>query len=156
LNDPLDIISGSTELLDRIAPLWEQQRDYHASVNATWARTMRAITFPKRRDELVSSVRSPADFRVHIALVDGVDVGYAISIVPPNNAGVIESLFVREDLRGRRIGERLLHAAIAWLRDERKTSKITLSVLIGNDAALRFYERHGFAARTTQMQLLDG
>lgn len=155
MNDPLDIIAGSVELLDRIAPLWEQQRNYHASVNATWAPSMRAITFPKRRDELVSSARGPDDFCIHIALRDGVDVGYAISLLLPNNVGVIESLFVREDLRGQRIGERLLRAAVAWLRDERKASKVTLNVLIGNDAALRFYERHGFAARTTQMQLLD-
>lgn len=39
------------------------------------------------------------------------------------------------------IGRRLLHAALAWLGDEKP---VRLEVASYNDGAIRFYERHGF------------
>ncbi|MFT3788975.1 MAG: GNAT family N-acetyltransferase [Tepidisphaeraceae bacterium] len=154
MSSDIHIITGDVILLDRVEPLWLQQRDFHANVNTTWRDSMKDKTFAARRTELLRTARSADDFRVTIAHDESTreDVGYCLTIIVPNGGGVIESLFVVEQRRGQRIGERLLDDAVDWLRKQ-NTTRITLTVMIGNDDALRFYERFGFRARTTEMEL---
>lgn len=49
--------------------------------------------------------------------------------------------------RGQGHGRRLLDTAIAWARDEARLSYLDLGVFLGNDRALRLYERAGFVAQ---------
>ena len=57
--------------------------------------------------------------------------------------GVIVNLYVRPDARGDGIGSRLLEAAEDELA-EADVDTVTLEVLAANDAARRFYSRHGY------------
>ena len=57
--------------------------------------------------------------------------------------GVIANLYVRPESRDRGIGSRLLDAAEAELA-EAGVDTVSLEVLAANDAARRFYSRHGY------------
>lgn len=67
--------------------------------------------------------------------------------VPPQpklaHAGIVWGVYVREDFRRRRLGERLVRAAIDWARTKRLVT-LRLSAVQGNGQARRCYERCGF------------
>jgi ribosomal protein S18 acetylase RimI-like enzyme len=84
-----------------------------------------------------------------VAELDGRVAGY-IRLKPPTrmpeNAHVIQvqGLAVHPDARRRGVAANLLDAAAEHLRD-RGIRKLTLRVLSTNEAAIRLYERQGFA-----------
>lgn len=57
--------------------------------------------------------------------------------------GVVSNLFVRPDRRGEGIGAELLGAAERSLRDS-GASVVALEAMADNEAARRFYRRHGY------------
>ncbi|MEN6343331.1 MAG: GNAT family N-acetyltransferase, partial [Methanospirillum sp.] len=103
--------------------------------------------FAVRRDALLEKNRDRA-FRLELAFdaVAGAPVGYCIASGAPGGHGEVESIFVDRAYRDRGIGGALLEHALAWM-DELGTVEQALSVFAGNDRALPFYERHGFAPR---------
>lgn len=64
--------------------------------------------------------------------------------------GVIVNLYVRPDARGDGIGSDLLSAAEAELAAE-AVDAVTLDVLAANDAARRFYRRHGYRSHRLEL-----
>ena len=97
-----------------------------------------------------------------VAELNGRVAGY-IRLKPPTrlpeNAHVIQvqGLAVHPDERRRGAAGSLLDAAAKQLRD-RGIRKLTLRVLSTNQAAIRLYERHGFAREGTQLEefLING
>lgn len=78
-------------------------------------------------------------------------------LVPRQGAGAhkiveVDNLVVRADLRGRRIGRRLLAAAVEWSRQRRA---VQVEAIVGevNRNARRFYENFGFAAASDRLVL---
>ena len=63
----------------------------------------------------------------------------------PHKVVEVDNLVVRADLRGRRVGRRLLAAAVEWSRQRRA---IQVEAIVGdvNRDGRRFYENFGFAA----------
>jgi ribosomal protein S18 acetylase RimI-like enzyme len=57
--------------------------------------------------------------------------------------GVVENLYVRPAHRGRGVGSRLLANAEARLSD-RDAEFVSLAAMADNEAARRFYRRHGY------------
>ena len=64
----------------------------------------------------------------------------------------VDNLVVRADQRGRRIGRRLLAAAVEWSR-QRRATQVEVFVGDGNRDARRFYESFGFAATADRLVL---
>jgi RimJ/RimL family protein N-acetyltransferase len=56
----------------------------------------------------------------------------------------IWGVYVRPQLRGRRVGEALLQAAVDWAAKHDGVTIVRLMVTVGNDAALACYRRRGF------------
>jgi RimJ/RimL family protein N-acetyltransferase len=77
----------------------------------------------------------------------GALAGMAGVYTPPQpklaHVGTIWGVYVREAFRGRGIGEALVRACIDWARGK-GLAGLRLSVVDGNKAALRCYERCGF------------
>ena len=78
-------------------------------------------------------------------------------IVPVPGAGAhkvveVDNLVVRADLRGRRIGRRLLAAAVEWSRQRRA---VQVEAVVGdvNREGRRFYESFGFATANDRLVL---
>jgi GNAT superfamily N-acetyltransferase len=59
-----------------------------------------------------------------------------------DQVGVLETLVVSSDARGERVGQALLNAARERLADW-DIQVMTISVIDGNDGAMRFYRREG-------------
>ena len=62
----------------------------------------------------------------------------------------VDNLIVRADQRGRRIGRRLLAAAVEWSRQRRA---VQVEAVVGEGAARRFYENFGFAVANDRLVL---
>jgi GNAT superfamily N-acetyltransferase len=69
--------------------------------------------------------------------------------------GVVESVRVRSDLRGRALGERLMRHVVDLARD-RGAVRVELTTNARRDAARRFYERLGFVGSHVGMKLYLG
>ena len=78
-------------------------------------------------------------------------------IVPRPDVGLhkvveVDNLVVRADQRGRRIGRRLLAAAVEWSRQRRATHVEAIVGEVNHDAR-RFYESYGFAVSADRLVL---
>jgi GNAT superfamily N-acetyltransferase len=64
----------------------------------------------------------------------------------------VDNLVVRADQRGRKIGRRLLAAAVEWSR-QRRATHVEVTVHDFNRDAKRFYENFGFLPSVGRMVL---
>ncbi|MEO5709439.1 MAG: GNAT family N-acetyltransferase [Nocardioidaceae bacterium] len=69
--------------------------------------------------------------------------------------GIVESVRVRPDLRGARLGEQLMRHVLDLARD-RGAVRVELTTNEQRDAARRFYERLGFVASHVGMKYYLG
>ncbi|MGQ4389965.1 GNAT family N-acetyltransferase [Streptomyces sp. SAS_270] len=70
----------------------------------------------------------------------------------PVKVATLVALYVRPAHRRTRTGARLVKAFVAWAK-ERGAEEAEVSAYAENPDAIRFYERHGFAARTLTLGL---
>lgn len=60
------------------------------------------------------------------------------------------SMYVAPQYRNRSLGGSLVEAFFAWSR-ERGAERFHVSAYVANEAAIRFYRRHGFASLSTEL-----
>jgi ribosomal protein S18 acetylase RimI-like enzyme len=116
---------------------------------------------PARTREQVAQWLAQPDSTVLVAQSDQGVVGLAVLLtrVPSGFAGAVprkvvkvDNLVVRADQRGRRIGRRLLAAAVEWSR-QRRATHVEVAVHDFNRDAKRFYESFGFVTSVDRMIL---
>ena len=112
-------------------------------ISRDFADAIRTTPFVRRRDALVRKA-----VRVDLVQLGEADVGYCITTIDDEGVGEVESLFVEKEHRNRGLGDRLMRQALGWL-DERGVERRIIGVVVGNERAIRFYQRYGFRARTT-------
>ena len=95
---------------------------------------------------LTESVTTPGGQVMLVAEEAGRPVGLAFGIFDKDRAktGHVGGMWVEPEARGRGAGQALLDSAIAWAR-ARELDRLELWVTAGNGAAIRLYERSGFA-----------
>ena len=100
-----------------------------------------------------------ADTVVMVADVDGAVAGYVYAGVEPlswkelrDEAGFIHDLLVADEARNSGVGQQLLDAAIAWLR-QRGMPRVVLWTAAPNTGAQRMFERRGFRSTMVEMTL---
>lgn len=130
-----------------IKSLWEKLNAHHLTRSNYFKGHFSTFTFERRlrnlqKHELLSAF---------VAEDDGENIGYCLATVD-GSAGEIESLFVDEKHRGKKIGEQLVSVAMGWLK-EHKCEIIRVSIAEGNEDVLDFYRKFGFAERLIVMQL---
>jgi GNAT superfamily N-acetyltransferase len=59
-------------------------------------------------------------------------------------------MYVMPGLRGKGVGSRLVADFTAWAR-ERGVTRLHVTAYTANDAAVRFYQRHGYAPLSTEL-----
>lgn len=149
MNDSIKILSGGAELLDRIAPLWGEIKQYHVEKSRHFSKDLDSISFEKRKRGLISKAKY---LRVDIAnnLEMKKDVGYCISTIDNNNRGEIDSLYIEASHRRQGIGKQLTKMALTWL-DKEGASESSIVVAYGNEKACDFYKIFGFYPRNIQL-----
>lgn len=135
------------EEIDTIAPLWEKLNEYHAEHSTYFARDFRNFSFDERKRRLAEE---KSRLRILLAeTAEGEPVGYAVGSIAEAHAktrGELDSMYVKAEWRGHRIGEGLATRILDWL-DENGVTNIVIAVAAGNEKALKFYDRLGFAPR---------
>ncbi len=154
MNDSIKILSGGPELLDRVAPLWEEIKRYHVEKSLHFSKDLNSISFAERKRNLISKAKY---LRVDIAnnLEIKKDVGYCISTIDNNNRGEIDSLYIDESHRRQGIGKQLTLKALAWL-DKEGASDSAIMVAYGNEEVADFYKIFGFYPRNIQLSRKKG
>jgi GNAT superfamily N-acetyltransferase len=116
---------------------------------------------PARTREQVASWLAQPESTVLVAQSEEGVVGLAVLLtrVPSGFAGAVprkvievDNLVVRADHRGRRVGRRLLAAAVEWSR-QRRATHVEVSVHDFNRDAKRFYENFGFMPSVDRLVL---
>jgi GNAT superfamily N-acetyltransferase len=147
------IVRAGIERIDDLQPLWESLHDHHATV-APHLEELGPVRTPDQswavRRELYEEWLAEPDAFVLLAEVNREPVGYAlVHLRGPEETwetcdriGVLETLTVLPDERGRGIGSALFECIYAELR-RLGVTELQVAVISKNAAALRFYERHG-------------
>jgi GNAT superfamily N-acetyltransferase len=116
---------------------------------------------PTRTREQVAHWLAQPDSTVLVAQSEQGVVGLAVLLTraPSGFAGAVprkvielDNLVVRSDQRGRRVGRRLLAAAVEWSR-QRRATHVEVAVHEFNRDAKRFYENFGFASSIDRLVL---
>ena len=160
LRDPsLTLTVGGQALIDELEPLWLSLFDWHATIGAAQLPLIdRELSWPRRRALYISLLEHDDAFVV-VARRNGEAVGYAVAHLhdgpddtwpTSDRIGEIESLAVLEQERGGGLGSQLLDVAEAELA-KRGATTVAIAVMVGNDAARRFYERRGMVPTTVRM-----
>jgi diamine N-acetyltransferase len=143
------IITIDRDEISIIKTLWEGLNAHHLSNSTHFKKHFSEFTFEKRIEGLNKRDRLIA----FVAQDNGNNIGYCIATVDGAN-GEVDSLFVEAAYRGRWVGEELVSHSLKWLR-EQKCESVRVSIAEGNESALDFYRRFGFAERLTVMQMTE-
>lgn len=138
----MEIERASADEVQAVADMWvdlaAEQRQYGSHV------------LPETNEAGIGEelARHAATGRLLVAREDGILGFVAFSLERGSydldvTRGVIENIYVDPDRRGEGIGTELLAAAQRALR-ERGAEALALEAMADNEAALRFYRRHGF------------
>lgn len=139
--------------IDRVKSLWLRLLAHHARL-AGHLEEVGAIRAPEdswrqRRAQYVEWLSAPLT-RVFVARDGERPVGYAMVRVVEapgswrwgDRSGVLETLVVDDEVRGAGVGQALVGAAREHLAGQ-GIEVMKISVLAGNDDAMRFYRREG-------------
>jgi len=85
-----------------------------------------------------------------VVLLTRAPSGFAGAV--PRKVIEVDNLVVRADQRGRRVGRRLLAAAVEWSR-QRRATHVEVAVHDFNRDARRFYESFGFSSSIDRLVL---
>jgi len=148
----LRIVRAGPERIADLEVLWKALQDHHARIAPVRA-GLRArsadAAWERRRPKYEALLATPSAF-VLIAERAGRPVGYALVHLAEashgyesgERVGEVETLSVLGAERGNGIGSALIDAVERELATQ-GVRELRLSVLAGNDDALRFYERRG-------------
>jgi ribosomal protein S18 acetylase RimI-like enzyme len=146
-----EIVRGDPSHIDELQPLWHALREHHGSVTPEWGPLRPPAESWGRRRATYADVLGDGG-ALFLAIEDGVIVGFALCeheqvASPtwqwPRDVFVIVDLVVLPEHRRRGIGEALLRAVEEEAR-ARGVAALDLNTAAPNEAARRFYERHGY------------
>jgi ribosomal protein S18 acetylase RimI-like enzyme len=148
------------ERVEELGPLYESLHDHHAAISPDLtgmpARGA-AESWARRRPRYESWLREPGAFAL-LAGRGSDAVGYALTTVAAgydswrsgDAIGELRDIAVLPSERGAGVG-RLLVDRVAEELAGADIEEYRLTVLVGNEGALRFYERLGFTKVTEQL-----
>ena len=137
--------------LEAVADCWvalaREQREHGSHV----------LPEPNREAILETLAAHQFDGGLLVARLEGELAGFATATVERGtfaldaNRGVLSNLYVKPAFRSQGIGEALLEATEAFLAD-RDVEVVTLEAMADNEAARRFYRRHGYETYRVAME----
>lgn len=152
--DKLDFITGGTELLDSVQPLWEKLNIHHKANSRYFKDKFMKLTFDIRKKKLIND----SDTELRIDLVKDLEkqafVGYCISTVNSELEGEIDSLYIEPEYRKYGIGDKLMRRSLDWLDSRNVKTKIII-VAEGNEQVFSFYKKYGFYERKIILEQLS-
>lgn len=103
-------------------------------------------------EEITNDLNHPLSVYFIAELEDKTPVGYVLARSCNNcNYFIIDELFIKDDMRGNNVGQKLLEMAIAEGKKHHNT--IRVEIFGWNEHAKRFYLRHGFKEDSIVLEL---
>jgi GNAT superfamily N-acetyltransferase len=102
----------------------------------------------------VAELFADPDALLLAAVADSMVVGHLVGLYQPASPmwlgarAELVSMYVVPGLRGKGVGSRLVTDFTAWAR-ERGATRLHVTAYAANAAAVRFYQRHGYAPLST-------
>ena len=151
------IVKAGAERIDDLEPLWRALAEHHHSV---WPEDgplrERADSWARRRALYREKLAEPGGVLL-IAERDRRPVGYAmVATASPSmtwaieDAATLETIVLLPEVRGSGLGTALIERVKAEVRANGVTH-LGLGVVAANEAAIRFYRRHGFQPAFVEM-----
>ncbi|MCY6354479.1 GNAT family N-acetyltransferase [Clostridium sp. ZS2-4] len=137
------IVEKDITEIELIKPLWEQLNSIHLDKSVYFKNKYGKFTFKKRIDSIYEKAQKGV-IKLDILLDKdtGNYIGYCLSSIE-DNLGEIESIYIENQYRKFRLGDKLMKNALNWFESKLITN-IEINVVYANDEALPFYERYGF------------
>lgn len=142
---------GSLELLPAIEPLWLALREHHIRTSPHFAEQFLERDYDREKLALMYAHRKGSVAIQTVATPSGILMGYCIVAGTAPGEGVIESLYIRPEIRGIGAGVKLIASAVHWLH-EKQCEKVRVRVAVGNEEAVTVYEKAGFRLRAHLME----
>jgi GNAT superfamily N-acetyltransferase len=155
---PIRVRQASLRDYEELCALFDQLDEFHRQARPE---LFQPFPPPARTREQVAHWLAQPESTVLVAQSEDGVVGLAVLLTrtPSGFAGAVprkvielDNLVVRADQRGRRVGRRLLAAAVEWSR-QRRATHVEVAVHAFNSDARRFYESFGFAASVDRLVL---
>jgi GNAT superfamily N-acetyltransferase len=130
----------------------EDAGTYDDTVDVEWPRKHGAQRFLDGLDD-------PHRLVLVAVVPPGTVVGHLLGLVTeptamrPVRVATLQSLYVLGAHRGGGVGARLVNEFRQWARG-RDSDRLEVTAYAGNDGALRFYRRHGFAAQSVLLEAI--
>ncbi|WDV45155.1 GNAT family N-acetyltransferase [Clostridiaceae bacterium M8S5] len=146
----IEYIIGSKELLDEVQPLWEELNEVHIAKSIDFSDYFSSFNFSMRKNSILNSDRD-----VFIILAKDAEndkfIGYIIASIDNKLVGEIDSLYVKSDYRGKKIGKVLMEKALEWL-SKKDSRRIKIGVAVGNESVIGMYKKYNFYPKVTILE----
>ncbi|MCB2200802.1 GNAT family N-acetyltransferase [bacterium] len=144
---------GSLERLPAIEPLWLALREHHIRTSPHFSDQFVERDFDQEKLALMHTHRKGAVAIHTVATPSGILMGYCIAAKTATGVGLIESLYIRPEIRGVGAGVKLIVTAVHWLQNQR-CEKIRVRVAVGNEESAGVYEKAGFHLASHIMEIV--
>lgn len=137
------LVEKSLTEIELIKPLWEKLNSIHFYKSVYFKNKHKKFTFD-RRIESINKTAQNGIIKIDMLLDNdtGNYIGYCLSSIE-DNLGEIESIFIENQYRKLKLGDKLMTSALNWFESNSITN-IQINVINANDEALPFYEHYGF------------
>ncbi len=97
----------------------------------------------KLAKESLEESKENSNMLILIAEVNGKPAGYALAFIFEEGHGLLDHLYVEEDLRGYGVGKELIQKVNGWMK-EKKVKNMEIKVFQWNKNAIEFYKNINF------------
>lgn len=139
----ISLIENDISGIESIRPLWEKLNLVHLNKSMHFKSKYETFTF-EQRTEILQKKAQTGIVKVDLLLDHdtGHYIGYCVSSIE-DHAGEVESIYIEEQYRRYKLGDKLMKSALRWFKQNGIT-QIEINVVYGNEEALPFYQKYGF------------
>jgi len=133
----------TTKDVEAIRSLWQSLNTFHGERSLHFKEEFDKKTFEQRFKDLASG----DTYQIFIALEGDQALGYILASLDQDKIGEIDSLYVKQEARGKKVGQVLMNKAMDYLKNQ-DAGEIHLKVAGGNETAFDFYDKMGFYVKS--------
>ena len=123
--DEIDLING----------LWNENAEHHRLTSEYFKSNSSKVLFQDR----VEDWKKCKEIKITIIENENIGIGYCISSIN-NKYGNIESIFIKENMRKKGIGKKVILEHIKWMKSN-ECKRINVATSYGNKDAIEFYKK---------------
>ena len=138
MEEKIEIKPLSEKEYQKLEEIFFEQQLYHSKLDVPYPDRFLEINIEK----YIKYMKSKQLTCVFAAVINDKIIGF-VSASIDKKTGYIEDIFVKEEYRNMKIGNKLFSKILKWF-DENEIKKIELHVSTGNESVLEFYAKFGF------------